>query len=163
MCFKRNAGALNKSPLCLPGFPNLQIPATDTICWTPSSSSSMIPSYILSSCLPHSSCSHSARAPLEPRASLVVCALFVACCSLQKIQQSFERPFKCLDLYSFLDHSENAWTPSWSTLGGVCFHRSATLSDGSASWWRRLIRSWPASSSLTQQLKCNFAVLDCSC
>ena len=37
---------------------------------------------------------------------------------------------------------------------------SATLSDGSASWWRRLIRSLPASSSLTLKLKCNHAVLN---
>ena len=28
--------------------------------------------------------------------------------------------------------------------GGGCFQRSAALSDGSASSWRRLIRSWPA-------------------
>ena len=38
-------------------------------------------------------------------------------------------------------------------LGGVCFHRSATFSDGSASSWRCMI-------SLTLQLTCNFAVLE---
>ena len=48
------------------------------------------------------------------------------------------------------------------TLGGDCFHTSATLSDRSASCWRRLIGSWPASNSLSDTtMLCNFGQIRC--